>query len=231
MIPKAHWEAPPVPTTQRHSDELIKPQKDPQSPPSIYLSHGHSSKLKIQFPKPKVVPTPGTTWDNVMELFQASTRMPPLDGMKFISDLLLSICRDDLLSNKELMAKLRGAKYDIVLLDWFFSCGQVIDKLIKPRFPAVRLHVSVAHPLMTEWHHGYDNTVLPGSPLAFSFQMGTSFHSPESTFLDRAANAFTYVLTSVLLRGAYYEPYAKLMLEFGAKDTVIDDVMNLVCDK
>ncbi|XP_008324394.1 UDP-glucuronosyltransferase 2A1-like isoform X1 [Cynoglossus semilaevis] len=96
---------------------------------------------------------------------------------------------DAMLKNQELMATLRDARFDVVLLDPMIMCGDLVaDVLDLPLIISLRFSFGN----VIERHCGHaiaPPSYVPSAPLPYSDNM---------TFMERVVNVVTYMLTSAM---------------------------------
>lgn len=69
----------------------------------------------------------------------------------------VSLCRQ-LLADSALMQRLRSESIDIIAYDIYFSCMDIIEQIVQPRLPAVRIHPTAALAV------GFVSAVSPALP-------------------------------------------------------------------
>ena len=104
------------------------------------------------------------------------------------NDLMMSQC-DSMFKNEQLMATLRDAAFDVVLLDPMMICGDLVaDVLDLPLIVSLRFSFGG----VMERHCGHavaPPSYVPAAPLPYSDHM---------TFVERLINTVTYVSLSVM---------------------------------
>uniref|UniRef100_A0A3Q3SM93 UDP-glucuronosyltransferase n=1 Tax=Mastacembelus armatus TaxID=205130 RepID=A0A3Q3SM93_9TELE len=126
------------------------------------------------------------------------------DWMWRMTDLMVQQC-DSMLKNEQLMATLRDAAFDVVLLDPMVMCGDLVADLLG--LPLI-LSLRFSFGGVFERHCGHapaPPSYVPVTPLPYSDRM---------TVVERLMNTVTYVGTSAMTELKWYIQNKSLMVLF-----------------
>lgn len=170
----------------------------PDASPSVNYNNSHDA-TKFNYLVFKVPFSRATVWGLMDEfihfsMYKSHVSSPLqkfLKGYEWIQrsvNIGIQQC-DAMLKNKELMATLRAAEFDAVLLDPMVMCGDLVaDVLGLPLVISLRFSFGS----VMERHCGHapaPPSFVPAAPLPYSDRM---------TFVERLINMLTYALTSAV---------------------------------